>query len=64
MTTERLLAAFRDDDNFQYMFAGTGVSGAGSGSRANAASSGGSAVNPFRPSLVVGIGIARQHRRV
>ena len=43
-----VVAAFRDDDNFQYMFAGTGVSGAGSGSRANAASSGGSAVNPFR----------------
>lgn len=46
-----VVAAFRDDDSFSYMFAGTGISGSGIGSRANgngASSGGGSANNPFR----------------
>ena len=47
-----VVAAFRDDDNFQYMFAGSGVTGAGSGSRMNAASAGGSVKNPFRADQV------------
>ena len=40
--------AFRDDDSFSYMFQPTGVTGAGTGSRAAAASSHGATNNPFR----------------
>jgi hypothetical protein len=46
-----VVAAFRDDDSFSYMFAGTGISGSGIGSRANgngASTGGGSTNNPFR----------------
>ena len=46
-----VVAAFRDDDSFSYMFAGSGVSGSGLGSRANgnnASGGGGTANNPFR----------------
>ena len=42
-----VVAAFRDDENFQYMFNGTGMSGAGSGARSGGASPG-TAINPFR----------------
>lgn len=47
-----VVAAFRDDDAFSYMFAGSGISGSGIGSRANGSSAsgggGGTANNPFR----------------
>lgn len=47
-----VVAAFRDDDSFSYMFQGSGMSGSGVGSRngggANGASGGGSPNNPFR----------------
>jgi len=43
-----VIAAVRDDENFSYMFAGSGMTGAGTGVRNNQAASAGSGANPFR----------------
>lgn len=44
-----VVAAFRDDDAFSYMFAGSGMAGSGMGSRANGNATGAPAGNnPFR----------------
>ena len=42
-----VVAAFKDDDSFSYMFVGTGITGAGTGARASTPT-GGSSNNPFR----------------
>lgn len=43
-----VIAAVRDDENFSYMFAGSGMSGAGTGVRNGQAASSGGGSNPFR----------------